>query len=190
MDIGIPLRQLGNVEISELKQLILSQPDEAWHEQRHRQKAYDVHSDTESIVLLFCDESWPNGEIHKEPGWDRLAKLAEPIMANILNTHYPQGGIIIRAMAAKLKAQGQIKPHRDTLHSFHIGHRIHVPITTNPGVRFMIEGKPYQFQPGHAYELNNQLRHSVINMSNEDRISFIFDYVPPSKLNNQQESLS
>ena len=182
MDIGIPLRPLGDVDIDELKQLILSQPAEAWREQVHRQKAYDVHSDTESIVMLFCDEAWPNGEIHQEPGWQRLAEKAKPIMDKLLAEHYPEGGIIIRAMAAKLKAQGQIKPHRDTLHSFHLGHRIHVPITTNPGVRFMIEGKPYQFKVGQAYELNNQLRHSVINMSNEDRISFIFDYVPPSQL--------
>ena len=45
-------------------------------------------------------------------------------------------------LAAKLKAKGRIQPHRDGLHSFHMGHRIHIPITTNPSVRFMIAGKP------------------------------------------------
>jgi hypothetical protein len=59
-----------------------------------------------------------------------------------------------------------------------MGHRIHVPITTNAAVRFMIEGQPYQFEVGKAYELNNQMKHSVMNMSKEDRITFIFDYVP------------
>ena len=43
----------------------------------------------------------------------------------------------------------------------------------------MIDGRPYQFKVGQAYELNNQLRHSVANKGAEDRITFIFDYVPP-----------
>jgi hypothetical protein len=130
-------------------------------------------------VLLFCDESWPEGEIHRESGWDRLAEVAMPLIDHIIDTYYTPGGTLLRAMAAKLKAGGRISPHVDSLESFHMGHRIHVPITTNAAVRFMIEGKPYRFEVGKAYELNNQRTHSVMNMSKEDRISFIFDYVPP-----------
>jgi hypothetical protein len=33
-----------------------------------------------------------------------------------------------------------------------------------------------------AYELNNQLTHSVANKGREDRITFIFDYLPPDAL--------
>jgi hypothetical protein len=32
---------------------------------------------------------------------------------------------------------------------------------------------------GHAYEINNQKTHSVMNKGDTDRINFIFDYVPP-----------
>ena len=46
-------------------------------------------------------------------------------------------------MAAKLKAGGKITPHTDRHPSFRIGHRIHVPITTNRRVRFTINGQPY-----------------------------------------------
>ena len=73
-------------------------------------------------------------------------------------------------------------PHFDKHPSFHIGHRIHVPITTNSRVRFMIDGKPYRFEVGKAYELNNQKQHSVMNKGNEDRITFIFDYIPAEKM--------
>ena len=38
---------------------------------------------------------------------------------------------------------------------------------------------PHQLQPGQAYEINNQKKHSVMNKGEEDRITFIFDYVPP-----------
>jgi aspartyl/asparaginyl beta-hydroxylase (cupin superfamily) len=46
----------------------------------------------------------------------------------------------------------------------------------------MIDGRPHQLQPGQAYEINNQKRHSVMNKGEEDRITFIFDYVPPQEL--------
>jgi hypothetical protein len=183
MDIDVPLRELGEIDSSALREAILSQEEGAWHEDEYRQSTYDVHLETQSIVLVFTDGSnWPNPEVRKEPGWDRLADVAVPLMHEIIDRHYPKGGTIIRAMAAKLLAGGKITPHHDSHPSFHCGHRIHVPITTNPRVRFMIDGRPYQFQVGQAYELNNQKQHSVMNKGSEDRITFIFDYVPPGPL--------
>jgi hypothetical protein len=183
MDIDVPLRELGAIDTTALRDAILGQEDAAWHEDEYRQQSYDVHDQTQSIVLVFTDGSnWPNSEVRKEPGWDRLADVAVPMMHELIKKHYPAGGTIIRAMAAKLVAGGKIKPHCDVHKSFHCGHRIHVPITTNPRVRFMIDGRPYQFQVGQAYELNNQKQHSVMNKGTEDRITFIFDYVPPGPL--------
>ena len=183
MDIDVPLRELGAIDSTALSEAILSQEEAAWHEDEYRQQSYDVHYETASIVLVFTDGSnWPNSEVRKEPGWDRLADVAVPLMHEIIAKHYPKGGTIIRAMAANLKAGGKIKPHHDRHPSFHCGHRIHVPITTNSRVRFMIDGRPYQLQVGQAYELNNQKPHSVMNKGKEDRITFIFDYVPPGPL--------
>ena len=180
MDIDTPLRDLGEIDENALRETILAQEEGAWHEDEFRQQTYDVHNETESIVLVFTDGSnWPNSEVHKEPGWDRLAEVAVPVMHEIIGRHYPKGGTIIRAMAAKLLVGGKIKPHCDTHPSFRCGHRIHVPITTNPRVRFMIDGRPYEFEVGRAYEINNQMQHSVMNKGTEDRITFIFDYVPP-----------
>ena len=103
-------------------------------------------------------------------------------MKKIIGEHYPPGGEVIRAMAAKLLAGGKIKTHADAHPSFHCGHRIHVPITANSRVRWSIDGRPYKFSVGQAYELNNQKPHSVVNKGKEDRITFIFDYVPPGPL--------
>jgi hypothetical protein len=183
VNISDRLRDLGEVDSAALREAILAQEPGAWHEQQYRQQEYDVHRQTESIVLVFVRlEAWPTIEICKEPGWDRLADVAVPVMHGIIARHYPPGGTIIRAMAAKLRAGGRIAPHADTHPSFHRGHRIHVPITTNPRVRFMIDGRPHQLQVGRAYEINNQMNHSVMNKGGEDRITFIFDYVPPAEL--------
>lgn len=183
MDIQVPFRQLGEIDSSALRDAILAQEESAWREDEYRQSTYRVHHNTESIVLLFTDGSdWPDPEIRQGPGWERLHEAAVPVMDEILARHYPKGGTIIRAMAAKLLAGGNVSPHVDVHPSFHCGHRIHVPITTNPRVRFMIDGRPYQFQVGQVYELNNQMKHSVMNKGSDDRITFIFDYVPPGPL--------
>lgn len=181
MNIDQPLRELGTVHSAALRDAILAQDDLAWQEDQYRQEEFDVHRETESIVVLFLDlEKWPELAVLKEPGWDRLSDVAVPLMNDIIRTHHPPGGTIIRAMAANLLAGGKITPHVDRHPSFHAGHRIHVPIIANPRVRFMIDGQPYQFEPEKAYEINNQKMHSVMNKGDEDRITFIFDYVPPS----------
>jgi len=180
MDIGAPIRCFGSVTMEPLAAAILAQDEPAWHEQEQRQKDYEVHEQTLSIVLLFAEVAgWPAVEVMKQPGWNRLADVAVPLMHEIIGRWYPPGGTIVRAMAAKLPAGGRILPHRDSHPSFACGHRIHVPITTNPRVRFMIDGRPYQLEVGQAYEINNQKLHSVMNKGAEDRITFIFDYVPP-----------
>ena len=43
----------------------------------------------------------------------------------------------------------------------------------------MIVGRPHRFEVGRVYEINNLKTHSVFNAGKEDRITFIFDYVPP-----------
>ena len=183
MNIDTPLRELGSVDINNLRDAILSQEDAAWDEEQLRQEEYEVHKATKSIVMIFVNlDHWPEIEVQKEIGWDRLAETALPVMNDIIERLYPAGGTVIRAMAAKLLAGGNIKSHWDKHPSFHAGHRIHVPITTNPRVRFNIKGQPYQFKVGQAYEINNQKTHSVMNKGDEDRITFIFDYVPLAEI--------
>jgi hypothetical protein len=178
MDIEGTIRELGTVDSAPLIDAVLSQDEDAWKANQYRQNEYEVHVQTQSLVMLFCD-GWPEVEVTREAAWDTLQETATPLMDHIIESFYPPGGKIIRAMAARLRAGGIIAPHRDTHPSFCHAHRIHVPVTTNPGVRFMINGRPHRFEIGKAYEINNQMNHSVMNSGAEDRITFIFDYMPP-----------
>jgi quercetin dioxygenase-like cupin family protein len=180
MDISMPLRELGVIDTTALAKAILDQQEVAWHEDESRQKSFYVHDQTRSIILISIDDTkWPDRDVRKGPGWERLAGVAVPVMQEIINKHYAVGGEVIRAVAAGLIAGGSIKAHADIHQSFHCAHRIHVPITTNPRVWFTIDGQPYQLKVGRAYEVNNQKQHSVVNKGSEDRITFIFDYIPP-----------
>ena len=84
MDIEAPIKCLGPVDVETLRHTVLSQERDAWYEQKYRQKEYDVHRYTESIVMVFTDGSgWPNIEISKQPGWNKLADAAVPVMHDI-----------------------------------------------------------------------------------------------------------
>ena len=183
MDIDRPLRELGTIDAAALRDTILGLDDVAWHEDKFRQETFYVHDQTRSIVMIALDDSnWPYGPISRGPGWKRIADVALPVMHEIIRKHYPEGGEVMRAVAASLTAGANIKAHSDIHQSFHCAHRIHVPITTNPKVWFTINGRPFQFKLGQAYEINNQKQHSVVNRGAEDRITFIFDYIPPGPL--------
>lgn len=182
MDIDTPFRSLGPVDAEPLQTAILALDEAAWIANQQRQIDYDVHRQTQSVVLVFCDGPGKNLVVSKQEGWDLLADVAVPLMHGLIEESYPAGGTIIRAMAAKLLAGGRINPHFDSHPTFRHSHRIHVPITTNNRVRFMIDGRPYRMRVGQAYEINNQKTHSVINSAAEDRITFIFDYLPPDRI--------
>ena len=182
MNIDTSLKTLGDIDIEPLRQAILALDDDAWLSNEQRQTDYEVHRLTHSIVLVFCEGPMHDLVVQKKSGWEMLSDTAVPVMHELIDRAYPPGGTVIRAMAAKLLSRGRIAPHFDAQITFRRSHRIHVPITTNPRVRFMIDGKPYRLEVGQAYEINNQQTHSVINSGTEDRITFIFDYMPPEQI--------
>ncbi|MEQ8206838.1 MAG: hypothetical protein RIA65_11725, partial [Woeseia sp.] len=105
MNIDTPLRELGSIDSSALREAILNQDADAWNEDKYRQEEFEVHHATQSIVMLFVNlDRWPELVVSREPGWPRLAETALPLMNQIIEKHYPPGGTVIRAMAAKLLA--------------------------------------------------------------------------------------
>ncbi|MDX1500317.1 MAG: aspartyl/asparaginyl beta-hydroxylase domain-containing protein [Woeseiaceae bacterium] len=182
MNIDTPLKSLGPVDVTALSEAVLALDDATWRQNEKRQQDYEVHRLTRSVVMVFCEGTPEDLEVRKEAGWELLAPAALPVMEELIGRGYAPGGVVIRAMAAKLLAGGRIDPHFDSHTTFRRSHRIHVPITTNHRVRFTIDGRPYRLKVGEAYEINNQKVHSVINSGTEDRITFIFDYLPPTAI--------
>lgn len=173
-------RDLGPVPCAALLDAVRGLDEAAWWEKLYRQESFNVHRSTQSIVLCFIDlDQWPNLAVARDVGWERLGDTAQGVMDSIIERCYPPGGVVIRAMAARLPAGARITPHVDEHESLRLSHRIHLPLVTNPRVRFFIDGVPHRFEPGRAVEVNNQLSHSVMNDGASDRIHFIFDYLPP-----------
>ena len=75
MNIDGRIRDLGPVDATQLADAILQQERNAWLEANHRQNVYEVHRDTESMVLVFTDTTaWPELVVKKMPAWDRLIR--------------------------------------------------------------------------------------------------------------------
>ena len=183
MEIDTHVRELGVVKSAlALVDKVLLIPEETWLEDETRQTCFHVHKQTQSLVLLFCDNDWPEMQVEKKSAWSHLSGQAVPVMREILDRHYCRGGVILRAIAAKITAHGTIDGHTDSHPSFSCAHRIHVPILTNPNVIFVVGGKRVTMDVGKAYEINNQMVHGVHNGGDQDRIHFIFDYVPPDQV--------
>jgi len=190
MDFEGTLSDLGEIDVTSLINAVGDLTHEDWLAQQIRQNEYEVHQQTESVVLLFTDgKDWPNLRVTREHGWAMLADEVMPIIDNVVASHYPAGGELIRAMIAKLPAGNLIRPHIDHHPSFRAGHRIHVPLKTNDRVRFIIEGQPHQLAVGRAYEINNQKQHSVMNKGKDDRLTLIFDYIPPELLSDASSGI-
>ena len=79
-------------------------------------------------------------------------------------------------MLANLRPGYDIKPHRDVGGALRGSHRLHVPLTTNGGVSFIVNGERREMKVGRLYEFNNQLEHSVSNRGLESRVHLIIDY--------------
>lgn len=176
MKLDVKLKTLGPVNHSPLKAAMLAATPEMWTEEQLRQKSFDVHAKTHSIILLFA-EGWPDIQVSKHNGWAHFAGHAMPLVREVIGKHYSSRGTIIRAMLAKLLAGKEIDEHFDDHPSFSVSHRIHVPLVTNDRVDFLIDGESFHLEEGIAYEVSNLDFHAVANRSNEDRVHFIFDYV-------------
>lgn len=182
IDNGV-IRPLGSYDCTALIDKLKSLSNEDWEKNTFRQEKYkNVHSKTKSIILIFCD-GWPEIKISRLEEWGDYQDLVKPLIKDILSSHYPPGGRILRAMLAKLPAKCFIDPHVDSHPSFAISHRIHVPLITNPNVKFIIGNELVNIQEQHAFEINNMLEHSVINYGDSDRIHLIFDYAPKDMIN-------
>jgi aspartyl/asparaginyl beta-hydroxylase (cupin superfamily) len=79
-------------------------------------------------------------------------------------------------MLARMAPGGVIHPHRDENPAAKWPHKIHVPLTTNDGVTFLVDGIGYRLPEGEAVEVNNMSVHGVENRGPTDRIHLIFEY--------------
>lgn len=80
------------------------------------------------------------------------------------------------ARLMRLDAGSRILEHRDADLEIDQGWaRLHIPITTNPGVEFLLNGRPARMAPGECWYLRLSDPHSVRNDGNTPRVHLVID---------------
>ncbi|MDE2234041.1 MAG: aspartyl/asparaginyl beta-hydroxylase domain-containing protein, partial [Gammaproteobacteria bacterium] len=87
------------------------------------------------------------------------------------------GTIVGRSRLMRLAPGAEVKPHSDIAYYWHDHIRIHVPIITNPGVRFVCDGTEVHMAAGEAWIFDNWRPHYVLNHTQTTRIHLVIDTV-------------
>ncbi len=83
---------------------------------------------------------------------------------------------ILSVRLLKLEAGAEIKLHRDHELGYEDNQfRLHIPIITNPGVEFILDGEHLKMLPGECWYANVNFVHSVANRGTQDRVHLVID---------------
>ena len=98
-----------------------------------------------------------------------------PVLRNAIAAfHCP----VMTARLMRLAPGSRIHEHKDHDLTAECGvARIHVPITTNPGVTFRLNGTPVRMAPGEAWYLRLADPHAVSNEGSSGRVHLVLDVV-------------
>ena len=164
---------VGVYDVGELRTQIQNNFNETdWNQFRHRQETFKVHRKTNTIPFIWQDSR--GRTIYKE-NIEKIGSHLDRIFAQ-LKYWYPriQDPFIYKAMLARLPPGESIPQHVDSDRLLRICHRIHLPITTSPDIRFLPEN--IHLKVGTLYELDNTKIHGVVNNSHDVyRIHLIMD---------------
>lgn len=171
------VRPLGKVDIAALREKVLAIPEDVWNaENASKPNRFGALDATRHIIFRFVANfrDWRGAD--DKPLWAEWRALIEPVLKAATEPYGYANGDFPRIMLARMAPGGVIHPHRDENPAAKWPHKIHVPLLTNEGVVFYVQGKPHHFPEGEAVEVNNMGMHAVENRGATDRIHLIFEY--------------
>lgn len=171
------VRKLGPVDIAALRDAVLAVPEAVWAaENAGKPNKFEALDATRHIVFRFIDSPRDWRGSHDRPAWAAWREVLEPVLAQAVRGYGYGRGVFPRVMLARMAPGGVIHPHIDANPAAKWPHKIHVPLTTNPGVVSFFGGAEHHFPPGEAVEVDNLGPHWVRNDGGTDRIHLIFEY--------------
>jgi hypothetical protein len=171
------IRRLGKVDIAALRDAVAAIPEALWDsENQAKPNRFEALDSTRHIVFRFVSNFRDWRDSHDRLLWPEWRGLLEPVLEQATADYGYAHGAFPRVMLARMAPGGVIHPHRDANPAAKWPHKIHVPLVTNPGVAFYVDGTEYHFPEGEAVEVNNMGLHAVANRGDSDRIHLIFEY--------------
>lgn len=164
--------------------ILSSIPDEEWAKdteiRNSKAKVGNTNLDTRALMLKYksaasVGKGFVNYEKNDTETLNKLKPILENIISDIKKFYGYENLKLTNIIFTELRKGGIIPEHIDEGKMLSTNHRIHIPIISNPDVKFVLDHKEYYLEPGHGYEINNQILHEVRNESDVDRIHMIID---------------
>ena len=127
-----------------------------------------------------------------------MMAYADPTATEFMDTPWLEAAPQLRAVLAafkcpmamvrlmRLEPGSLIKPHTDVdLDAAHGTARLHVPITTNPDVEFLLNDRRLDMEPGSAWYLRLSDTHAITNRGQNTRVHLVLDCVVDDWLEDQ-----
>jgi hypothetical protein len=174
------LRDLGRVDLRGIESDILAIPDDEWDTATDHEANYNKGGAIRQachIIFRFSDKRAVPFRCFDLPAWNRWRDRLMPIMLDAVQSYGYRQGFFPRIMLANLPAGGFIPPHVDGPATVSRPHKVHVPIVTNSDTFMFVGNERFHLAAGHAYEINNAVRHAVTNAGDSDRIHLIVEYL-------------
>jgi hypothetical protein len=87
------------------------------------------------------------------------------------------GGVWGRTRLMKLSGHAEVSPHVDFNYYWRDRVRVHVPVVTQPTVRFLCGDQEVNMQAGECWIFDTWSQHRVINAADDERIHLVADTV-------------
>lgn len=183
------VRDLGAVESDRLALLAARVSETTWsREDEDKENDFEVFHHTRHIIFRFIAGNRDPQEFYTNPAWDAWRSVLEPVMEQAVEPYGFEEPVFAKAMLARLQAGQVIDPHYDGAGSNERCHKIHVPLITNAGAKFLVRDEQFHLEAGRAYEVNNIVSHGAANHGEEDRIHFIFEVFEGAYAREPEES--
>ena len=161
-DVGAMARDLAAIDADWIDHLVAANYEGSWTVLPLRHPAGATHP----VMTIYADPSAT--EFVDAPVLGRSPTLRAVLAA----FRCPLDAVRLMRLAPG----SYIKPHRDHDLAAEWGvARLHVPLTTNPGVEFLLNGTPVAMRPGEAWYLRLADEHAVANRGDTDRVHLVID---------------
>jgi len=165
-------------------EILKTVPEEEWNKdtavRNSKEKVGNTNLDTRALLLKYKSTAatgpgFVDYEKNDVETLNKLKPFLDEIISDAKNFYGYENLKLTSILFTELRRGGIIPEHSDTGKMLTTHHRIHIPLVSDPAVKFTLDHKDYYLEPGHGYEINNQLTHEVRNESNIDRIHMIID---------------
>ncbi len=155
--------------------------EDLWNQNTLRTKhPGTAHSEVSDIWLQFNEmpkegEAYTilhDREVVPYPAWEALPQI-RPVIFDLMR--FTEATRLGRTIITKLPPGKTITPHVDGGAPATFFERYQIVLQSNPGALFHIGDETINFQTGEIWWINNNVEHSVVNNSNDDRIVIICD---------------